>query len=149
MARDSKSVRENEWRARCDDERAVSTAQTDDSRERAFRRAYADLKNAKMVTATGGQVFLSDKGRGVAGAGQSSGGELFEADQPGQTGLSGGKGMDGSGSQRNGCAGKPGQTPDKRNVAEFLGRTKRTNTGQSGFARGQSPTCLRTDRTGP
>lgn len=58
-------VDESAWRARCDDERTVSTADNPDSRARAFRRAFADLVKAGLVCAGDGQVWpISGPDRG-------------------------------------------------------------------------------------
>ena len=51
-------VDEAAWRARCDDERIVSQADNTPSRERAFRRAYAELMDTGIVGAGEGKVWV-------------------------------------------------------------------------------------------
>ena len=52
---------ESAWRTRCIDERVVSGAEGADSQARAWRRAYADLIQARAVRASGGRVWVVDQ----------------------------------------------------------------------------------------
>lgn len=141
MAADGESVPEDEWRARCDDGRAVSAAPKPDSRRRAFDRAYSKLLDAGLVMARSDHVFLTEDGQSTAinavlnRAGQTStsrnGSELSGRDQ------------------RERGAGKPGHNPDNRKRRIPEAGQARTKPGQSRFVRAQSQSWLGRTRTDP
>ena len=59
-----RGVAEEAWRAECETRR-LSTAETEESRYRAFRRAYSDLISKKLVAARSGIVWLAGPNAGI------------------------------------------------------------------------------------